>query len=171
MNTQTSQLKLNLGFIAQQSIGYSRDFHFKFPILALQPEFVARKLDGQIVVSRTSEGLLIQGEFRALIDSICSWCLGAFEEVLKTEFAELYTFPTHVQEDTELIYPDDGQIDFAPIVGEYLIIELPMNPVCKEDCKGLCSVCGNNLNIEVCDHGTESIDPRLEILKSLLDED
>jgi uncharacterized protein len=171
MNTQTSQLKLTLGFIAQQSIGYNRDFHFKFPVLALQAEFVVRNLEGKITVSRTSEGLLTQGEFRAIIDSVCSRCLAAFEDTLKTDFTELYTFPTHVQEDTELIYPEDGQIDFTPILGEYLMIELPINPLCKGDCKGLCVVCGNDLNNEACDHGTEAIDPRLEILKSLLDED
>ena len=171
MNTQTSHLKFNLGFIAQQSIGYNRDFHFQFSVLALQPEFVVRNLEGKIVVSRTSEGLLIQGRFQALFDSVCSRCLVTFEDVLKTDFTELYTFQSHVQKDTELIYPENGQIDFTPIVGEYLMIELPINPVCKNDCKGLCVVCGNDLNTEVCDHGIESIDPRLEILKSLLDED
>jgi uncharacterized protein len=50
-----------------------------------------------------------------------------------------------------------------------MILEIPINPVCKEDCKGLCSVCGNNLNSEPCDHELDSIDPRMAVLKSLLD--
>jgi len=44
-----------------------------------------------------------------------------------------------------------------------------MQPLCKPDCKGLCPICGNNLNDSLCDHNTETIDPRMEVLKQLLD--
>jgi uncharacterized protein len=169
MNNLTAPLVLNVGFISQQSIGYSRVFFFDLPELVFQPDLKLRKVVGEIKFSRTSEGLLAQGKFRALVDAICGRCLGDFEQVLKIDFTELFTFASHLSEDTELVYPEDGQIDFGPIVREYMILEIPINPVCKEDCKGLCSVCGNNLNSEPCDHELDSIDPRMAVLKSLLD--
>jgi uncharacterized protein len=169
MNRQTIQLQLNVGFIAQQSIGYSRDFLFESPTLFIQPDLELNDFKGKIEVSRTSEGLLFQGEFQAFIEATCGRCLDEFKQHLKTDFAELYTFQSHVRDDTELIYPEDGQIDLAPVVGEYLLLEFPINPVCKADCQGLCPVCGNNLNQELCIHDPDPIDPRMEILKSLLD--
>jgi uncharacterized protein len=170
MNNLTAPLVLNVGFISQQSIGYNRVFYFDLPELVLQPDLKLRQVEGEIEFSRTSEGLLAQGKFQAVVDATCGRCLCDFEQVLITDFTELFTFPSHVREDTELVYPEDGQIDFGPILREYMILEIPINPVCKQDCKGLCSVCGNNLNTEPCDHELDSIDPRMSVLKSLLDD-
>jgi len=169
MNSKTNQLLLNVGFIAQQSIGYSRTFHFEIPTLFLQPDLELRNLFGKVEISRTSEGLLFQGDFTAHVDSACVRCLMDHEQRLQTDFAELYTFESHVKEDTELVYPEDGLIDLGQILREYMLLEVPINPVCKEDCKGLCPVCGNDLNRETCDHKPVSIDPRMDVLKSLLD--
>jgi uncharacterized protein len=171
MNNQPSQFQLNVGFIAQQGIGYRRDFQFGFPTIHFQPDIILHDFTGRIEVSRTSEGLLSQSKFQASIDATCSRCLADFQQILKTEFTELFTFETHALEDTELIYPNDGQIDFGPIAREYFLLELPINPLCKVDCKGLCLICGNNINIKACDHGEETGDSRLAILKTLLDDD
>ncbi len=171
MKINSSPLFVNVGFIAKESIGYSREFLFKFPSVVLKPDFQVQNLEGKIIISRTSEGLLTRGKFRAIVDAICGRCLTNFDLGLETNFTELITFASHVKEDTEMIYPEDGQIDFTPVVGEYLMLEIPINPLCKVNCKGLCPVCGNNLNVEKCEHSEESIDPRLEILKSLLDEE
>jgi len=50
-----------------------------------------------------------------------------------------------------------------------VILSVPMKPLCKEDCKGLCPVCGANLNYEDCGHTQEKVDPRLLKLKELKD--
>lgn len=170
MKKHLSPLLLNVGFIAQQSVGYSRDFHFQYPSVELKPGFSVVNLEGNITLFRTSEGLLARGKFQGLIDASCGRCLSTFKQKLEADFTELIAFPAHVNEDTEMIYPEDGQIDFTPVIGEYLELELPINPICKQDCKGLCTICGNNLNIKKCVHDEEPIDPRLQVLKSLLDE-
>lgn len=169
MNPPNDLLVLNVGFIAQQAIGYSRDFTFEIPKISLLPDLVLRQFNGKLVISRNSEGLLFLGEFQAFAPATCGRCLGDFEQLLKTDFTELFTFESHIQEDTELVYPEDGQIDLGPIVREYLLLEMPINPICKPDCKGLCPVCGNDLNLETCDHGEVSGDPRLDVLRTLLD--
>jgi len=171
MNNQNTQLQFNVGFIAQQSIGYNRDFQFSFPIVHFQPEIVLQDFEGRIEVSRTTEGLLFRSKFQASINATCSRCLVNFEQKLKTEFTELFTFKTHAYEDTELIYPEDGNIDYGPMIREYFLLELPINPLCQDECKGLCPVCGNNINIKACNHGEETGDPRLAILKTLLEDD
>lgn len=171
MKTNASPLLLNVGFVAQQSIGYNREFHFECSSVALKPDFQVRNLEGGIIFSRTSEGLLARGKFRAAIDAVCGRCLTSFMLSIETDFTELITFATHAVEDSEIIYPEDGQIDFAPIVGDYLFLEIPINPICQPDCKGLCLVCGNDLNNEECNHSQDGIDPRFKILERLLDEE
>jgi uncharacterized protein len=171
MNPPNDQLALNVGFVAQQAIGYSRDFTFEISNITLPPDLTLQQFEGKVVVSRNSEGLLFLGEFQACAPATCSRCLGDFKQFLKTDFTELFSFESHIREDTELIYPEDGQIDLGPIVREYLLLEMPINPVCKPACKGLCPVCGNDLNLEDCDHGDVSIDPRLDVLRKLLDQE
>ena len=169
MNPRTDQLQLNVGFIAQQGIGYIRNFTFDFTNITFPPDLVTRNFKGKLEVSKTSEGLLLQGKFQALIATTCSRCLCDFDLTLKTDFTELYTFKSYSEEDTELVYHEDGQIDMGPFVREYLLLEVPINPVCVSDCKGLCPICGSNLNQGSCDHDPDPIDPRMMVLKNLLD--
>jgi uncharacterized protein len=164
------QFVLSVSFVAQQAIGYSRDFTFEIPKITLETDLSLRNVEGKVVVSRNSEGLLFQGSFQAYTPVSCGRCLVDFGQPLKTDFTELYTFESHVQADTELIYPEDGQIDLGPVLREYLLLEMPINPVCKPGCKGLCPVCGNDLNLEDCDHGEATLDPRLDVLRKLLDQ-
>jgi uncharacterized protein len=171
MKTNYSPLLVNVGFVAQQSIGYSREIQFECSFVELKPDFLVKNLLGEMILSRTSEGLLTRGVFSADIDLICGRCLTAITLKIKTEFTELIPFASHADEDSEIVYPEDGQINFAPIVGDYLILEIPINPLCTCDCKGLCPVCGNNLNIEECKHDQDTIDPRLKILEDLLDDE
>ncbi len=171
MNPPNDLLVLNVGFVAQQAIGYSRDFTFEIPNISLSPDLILRQLEGKVVVSRNSEGLLFLGVFQGYTPVSCGRCLVDFEQFLKTDFTELYTFESHKQEDTELVYPEDGQIDLGPIVRDYLFLEMPINPICTPGCKGLCPVCGNDLNLETCDHGEVSRDPRMDVLRKLLDQE
>jgi uncharacterized protein len=52
-----------------------------------------------------------------------------------------------------------------------MFLAVPISPLCSPDCLGLCPICGGNLNESVCQHEEELIDPRLDILKSLLEEE
>ncbi|AKQ65205.1 hypothetical protein A176_002117 [Myxococcus hansupus] len=62
---------------------------------------------------------------------------------------------------------DGKSIDLDPIVREQLLLALPMNAVCREDCKGLCSQCGANRNEATCACDTKPVDPRLAPLKNI----
>jgi uncharacterized protein len=83
----------------------------------------------------------------------------------------MYAFTRNSITDSGLLLPDNHQIDLAPLVREYMLLDIPINPVCKPDCKGLCPICGNNLNETTCVHEDTLVDPRLSVLKDLLDKD
>ena len=61
----------------------------------------------------------------------------------------------------------DEKIDLGEVVREQLYLALPMKPLCREDCKGLCAVCGGNRNREACTCQQEWVDPRMAALKEL----
>lgn len=76
-------------------------------------------------------------------------------------------FTTNNSAGEELICIDGNIVDLYPIILEELKINIPMKILCKIDCKGLCNVCGINLNNEQCNCESTDIDPRLSVLKDL----
>lgn len=70
------------------------------------------------------------------------------------------------QMDEDFLVYGSGLVDVEPVIGEYLVTELPITPVCREDCQGLCPVCGCNRNENTCFCGNDDIDPRWEKLKN-----
>ena len=169
--TTPSALRINVGFIVNQAIGYSRDFSIEIPEYSFSDGLYVRNLAFAILISRTTEGLLVQVNGHALTELECGYCLENFGHNLSFDFVEMFTFRSHAVEDTELILPDDLQIDLAPLLTEYLYLDIPINPMCKSDCQGLCPVCGENQNLSTCNHGEEKVDPRLSVLKTLLDDE
>jgi len=148
-------LRLNVGFIVSQAIGYSRDFNFDFPQIHLQPDLDLTNLAGVVRIGRTPQGLLVQCKFSAFLNSECVRCLNEAQISLQTDFSELYAFSQRSVSESGLILPDDGNIDLEPMLREYLVIEIPISPLCKPECKGLCLVCGEDLNVTQCEHQVE----------------
>jgi uncharacterized protein len=163
-------LRLNVGFIVHQTVGYNRDFPFDVPSIRIPPDLELKDLVGNVRVSRTAKGLLLQARLRATIQTECVRCLTELLQPLEVEFTELYAFTPNAVTESGLIVPEDGKIDLAPIVREEMLVAIPINPLCKPDCKGLCPVCGENLNETTCHHEEEDTDPRLSALKALLDD-
>jgi uncharacterized protein len=145
-------LRINVGFVVRQPISYSRDFHFEVGTLHFEPDLDLYQFNGVAKVFRTPQGLLVQGHFQAVISVQCVRCLVDTQQPLMAEFSELYAFSSHVMSETDLILREDGNLDLGPIVREYMVIEIPINPVCKPDCKGLCTICGEDLNVNNCEH-------------------
>jgi uncharacterized protein len=164
-----SPLRLNVGFVVAQSAGFSRDIPFDLPQINIPPDLRLSGLVGIARVSRTPQGILLQVDFKAMIDLECVRCLTDFQQTLTSNFTELYAFSQRYVTDAGLIMPETGIIDIAPLLREYILLEIPISPLCRPDCKGLCPICGNNLNESTCSHEDESGDPRLAALKSLLD--
>jgi len=70
-------------------------------------------------------------------------------------------------DDLELDFYDEGLLDLDRLIQTEAMLGLPMKPLCREGCRGLCPVCGGNRNVTPCDCEARRPDPRLAVLKSL----
>jgi len=163
--------RLNVGFIIHETIGYSRDFPFEAAAVQLPPDLDLTDLVGEVRVTRTSQGLLVQVKMAARMLTECGRCLEDFNQPLQIGFTELYAFTPNSLTESGLLVPESGKIDLAPLIREEMLLAMPISPICRSDCQGLCPVCGENLNRVHCNHEPEVIDPRMEVLKQLRDKD
>ena len=107
----------------------------------------------------------------------CSRCLEAYSYPVDADFDLLYVpHSENVAADAEVeveeddlgtAYYRDEQIDLGQLLREQFYLALPMKPLCREECRGLCPQCGTNLNTATCDCVQEWVDPRLEALRAL----
>ncbi len=124
------------------------------------------QITGHIV--RYEEKIHLQMSVNTSIERICSRCLVAFGEPIDI-MINLVIDNQNENKDLIPIYRDSLEIDV--IVLDEIVSQISMKPLCNIDCKGLCSKCGINKNLEQCNCVIEEIDPRLEILKSLLEKE
>lgn len=101
----------------------------------------------------------------AHFETFCSRCSSPVEETLEFTVNERFA---RESSDEEVIIIDSHELDLDETVVKGFCSELPINFLCSEDCKGLCHVCGCNLNHEECDCKDDNIDPRLAALKDFL---
>jgi DUF177 domain-containing protein len=162
-------LRLNVGFVIHQTVGYSRDFPFEIPTLRLPPELELSDFTGVVRVTRTAQGLLVQAKLQARIAAECVRCLTEFQQPLEIGFSDLYAFTTASITESGLLMPENGKIDLAPIVREEMLLAFPIKPLCQPECKGLCPICGENQNETICHHGDESLQTGPGELSSMIE--
>ncbi len=129
-------------------------------------------LDG--ILSRREQILQFVGEADVSVELICDRCGEPYLYHLKVELDEDYSLQEEEPEEEgeRLIHLFSGNaIDLTPEFLQAVFLALPMKRLCKNDCKGLCSDCGSNLNNTVCSCRDDAIDPRLEKLKDYVFDD
>ena len=162
--------RLNVGFIVHQEVGYKREFPFEFEQIQISDDLDLRHFEGVASIGRTPQGLLVQGKFSAETTLECVRCLNDFARELSWDFTELYAFNEKSVSESGLILPDDAHINLQPLIREYALLEVPIKPICKTECKGLCSVCGEDLNQIDCGHKNLTDESPFSALKDLLEE-
>jgi uncharacterized protein len=160
--------RINVGFIAHEEIGRSHDFPFELEKASFGDDLELRLFEGLVNISRTPQGLFLQADFSAETTLECVRCLTDFEHKLDWSFTELYAFDKRSETESELILPDDGYLELAALIREFALLEVPISPICKPGCQGLCTECGQNLNEKDCGHGPEENDSPFAKLKDLL---
>ena len=160
-------LRINVGFLISAPIGSNRDFDFEYQTIRLGDDLTVREFSGTARFSRTPQGLVLQGDFQATTELECVRCLEMFPQSLKWSVTDLYAFDRRHMTESGLLVPEDGQIDLEPLLREYALLEFPISPVHKPDCKGLCPVCGENLNLTDCGHRPEPESP-FAVLRDVL---
>ncbi|MBV6394851.1 MAG: hypothetical protein HFACDABA_00421 [Anaerolineales bacterium] len=160
-------LRINVGFLVSSETGYSHDIPFEEEKLKVAEDLTLRGFYGNAHFNRTPQGLLLEAEFEGALDLECVRCLNTFEHTIHWDMTELFAF--HPKPDSEeLQLPEDAQIDLAPLVRDYAFTEIPIKPVCKPSCKGLCPICGQDLNKNDCGHRPDENDSPFASLRDLL---
>jgi len=160
--------RLNVGFLINSPIGINREFFFDSIALTSEDGLRISNIEGVAKISRTPQGLLVQGNFSGTVPQECVRCLEDYEHKLQWEFIELYAFTTDNITESGLLVPDDAQIDLQTLVHDFALLEVPIKPICKPGCLGLCMECGQNLNERDCGH-TPPNDSPFSALKELFD--
>jgi uncharacterized protein len=163
-------LRLDVSYLVKESPGTRKEFDFNFTQLSLPGDLLLVDIHGLIAILVTEDGVMADGKIKALTQLDCSRCLEDYWQPVNIRFTEMFTYHPveNSPENLEQLLPSDGSIDLTPIIRDYTVLDLPISKACKPDCKGLCLICGANLNEGDCGHRQESIDPRLEGLKALL---
>jgi uncharacterized protein len=120
---------------------------------------------GQFLLTRTTRGVLIKGQFSTELEAECVRCLEPFHLALSVPMEEMFTFSAASD---PIYFIDEGWLDLRQPLREQILLALPIHSLCRPDCKGLCPNCGRNLNEDPCNCSTAEIDPRLADLKKLL---
>lgn len=101
-------------------------------------------------------------------DALCRRCLSPVQSTTTSAFREYYAIDgTRSRSDDEVIAVTDDRVDLEPVVVEYVALDLPVSPVCRADCPGLCVECGAELATMSCECDTEVIDERWAALDGL----
>lgn len=151
VSNSNKPLRLNVGYLYNKAIGTIRDIPVDFDQLTID-DLKLKDLKSTVRISRTREGLLLQLNAEAEVQTECVRCLKEFFLPVKFEFEELYQFPSRYRQETDQVLPEDGYIDLSSLYREYLILALPIKPLCREECRGLCEECGADLNVTSCSH-------------------
>lgn len=120
-------------------------------------------IDYDLVLTNAGEGILVTGMLSTHVVGTCDRCLERAEFDVDGEVDEYYLFhepdPATVGDDEDeadfMLVGADNTVDLTDALSSALIMETPYVVLCKEDCKGLCPVCGANLNEEDCGHAEE----------------
>lgn len=161
-------LRVNVGFLLSDGPGVSRDMAFDVPVMRVDDDLQVLYLRGPVRFSRTSEGILVQGELHVGMMGECSRCLDPAQTDIPLELEELFSYPA--PHGTEFSVGDDAILDLTPLVRGEVLIAADRRMLCRPDCKGLCPECGANWNHESCDCAERQVDPRLSSLNDLLKE-
>ncbi len=136
------------------------------------------RVQGEVRLTRTDRGILVQGRLDTEVQLTCSRCLGLFVYPLTLDIEEEYCPTTDISSGAPLPLPDESGcftidkhhiIDLIEAIRQYMLLATPMKPLCGEGCAGLCPVCGHNLNQGPCNCPPQVTDPhwaKLSILAS-----
>ena len=139
----------------------------------------AKLIDNVKVEGKLTKGIVeteVEGRISGKIEVECTRCLQPVETNLDFPFEASFVVPeNYTQEKEAELRADDlevsifegDKIDMTELTREQILLNLPTQIFCREDCKGLCEKCGTNRNLIDCNCEEEAIDPRWSALKNL----
>jgi uncharacterized protein len=142
------------------------------------PEGAPVKLE--LRLESVMEGVLVTGTARAQAEGECVRCLEPLQLDVEADFQEMFSYPDadergrvqraapddDAEDDEDRLFLEDGLFDLESVLRDAVVLALPMQPVCQEDCPGLCAECGARLADDP-DHHHDAVDIRWAALQGL----
>jgi uncharacterized protein len=171
-------MEINVAQLLKEPVGSVRNYEVS-EVLDIVGDGTDSKVCGEVSLMRTDRGILVKCTLDTGAEVTCSRCLTSFRCPLVLNIEEEY-FPTvDVVSGASVPVPDepgcftiDEQhvLDLTEAIRQYALLVMPMKPLCRENCAGLCPNCGRNLNLGTCDCPPQLVDPRWAALTKLTSE-
>ena len=147
-------------------------------------EIFPNPIHSHVSIDKSETHIYVKANVGSKAHFSCDRCLTEFDQDIQGELKLYYEMVVHgsqsnlvddendSQDDSvRVIRQDQHEIDLTPDIRDIIWLTIPMKIVCSKDCKGICPGCGKDLNREECVCSKEHIDPRWEVLQTLLDEE
>jgi len=161
-------IRINVSQLLKAPIGSIRSYKLN-EIVDVAGDGSGSTVQGEIKLMRTDRGILAKAILHTEVEVTCSRCLSLFSCPLTLNIEEEY-FPTvDVIGGVPLPLPDEPScftidehhiLDLTEAIRQYALLAIPMKPLCKASCAGLCPNCGYNLNQGPCNCPPQEADPR-----------
>ncbi len=176
-------MEINVSQLLKEPIGSARNYEVSGTV-DITGGGAGSKVGGEGTLTRTNQGILVRGRLHTEVEITCSRCLGLFGYPLTLNIEEEYFPIIDVSSGAPLSLPDEPGpftidehhvLDLTEALRQYALLAIPMKPLCREDCAGLCPGCGHNLNLGTCDCLPQEAVPRWSklrnpVLTGLIDE-
>ncbi len=171
-------MQFHVGQLLVGPVGTTRQYELNNDLSGLDPDLdPTQPLTGTVHFLRTASGVLVQGTLFTQVRVPCARCMGdvlvnlemALEEEFLCSFNPRTGVPIAIPTDSDAFLIDEHNIlDLSEAVRQYIFLALPMQPLCRPDCAGLCVHCGHDLNSGPCACPPPPLDERWATLAQLL---
>ncbi|HVE98309.1 MAG TPA: DUF177 domain-containing protein [Mycobacteriales bacterium] len=125
------------------------------------------ELDLDLRLESVMEGVLVSGRARVPLQGECGRCLDPIASTLEVDLQELFAYPESAATDDEAEHLVGDLLDLQPTLRDAVVLALPLTPLCRDDCPGLCVTCGARLADGDCGHSAAPVDLRWAALENL----
>jgi uncharacterized protein len=160
-------MHINVAQLLKEPIGSSRSFHID-ESLGIDD---INSVKGEVTLIRTNRGIIAKAEMTASVTGICSRCLKPIDYEINYSFNEecLPSLSTSegpsLTDQTDNITIDESHVlDLSEVMRQYTLLTMPVKPLCRPDCAGICPSCGHNLNQSPCQCPSHAYDQRWSAL-------
>jgi len=170
-------MQYHVAQLLKESTGSTRSYRLNETFTGA--ERIVDRVEGPIHMLRTHQGVLVTATLNIQTTLACSRCLREYtspstitveEEFLPTiDINTGRNLPPPAIAEEALRIDSSHVLDLTETLRQYVLADAPMKPLCRDDCRGLCQLCGANLNQQTCNCKTAQPDPRWGTLASLLD--
>ncbi len=151
-------MQINVAQLLKGPIGSTSDYEVS-GVVDIAGNGTGSPVRGEVGLLRTHRGILVRGELKTEVGLACSRCLGLFNFPVALNIAEEYIPIIDIISGSQLPSPEEPGlfviderhvINLTEATRQYALLAIPMKPLCREDCAGLCRNCGQNLNQGPC---------------------